>query len=66
VRRIEEQDGITNNADDSVMLIKDALSAGGVEFFVLPEGEAGVFPARKETRLKIVDNNRRYAKKMSA
>lgn len=66
VRRIEEQDGITNNADDSVMLIKDALSAGGVEFFVLPEGEAGVFPARKENRLKIVDNNRRYAKKMSA
>ena len=65
VRRIEEHDGTTKNADDAVMLIKDALSAGGVEFFVLPEGEAGVFPARKENRLKIVGHTR-YAKKMSA
>jgi PAS domain-containing protein len=65
VRRIEEHDGITRNADDAVMLIKDALSAGGVEFFVLPEGEAGVFPTRKENRLTVVDEPR-YVKKMSA
>jgi PAS domain-containing protein len=65
VRRIEEQDGITKNADDAVMLIKDALSAGGVEFFVLPEGEAGVFPTHKENRLKVV-TKAPYVKKMSA
>jgi PAS domain-containing protein len=65
VRRIEEQDELTKNADEAVFKIKDALSAGGVEFFVLPDGEAGVFPTRKENRLKIVGNPR-YAKKMSA
>jgi PAS domain-containing protein len=65
VRRIEEHDGTTRNADDAVMLIKDALSSGGVEFFVLPEGEAGVFPTRKEKRLKIVADGRNI-KKMSA
>jgi PAS domain-containing protein len=65
VRRIEEQDGLAKNADEAVFKIKDALSAGGVEFFVLPDGEAGVFPTRKENRLKIVGHVR-YAKKMSA
>jgi PAS domain-containing protein len=65
VRRIEEQDGIAKNSDDAIFKIKDALSAGGVEFFVLPDGEAGVFPTRKENRLKIVGNVR-YAKKLSA
>jgi PAS domain-containing protein len=65
VRRIEETDGVTQNADKAVTLIKDALSAGGVEFFVLPEGEAGVFPTRKENRLKIV-GPAQYAKKLSA
>jgi hypothetical protein len=65
VRRIEEQDELTKNADEAVFKIKDALSAGGVEFFVLPDGEAGVFPTRKENRLKVV-GNARYAKKMSA
>ena len=65
VRRIEEQDGLARNADEAIFKIKDALSAGGVEFFVLPDGEAGVFPTRKENRLKIVGHVR-YAKKMSA
>jgi PAS domain-containing protein len=65
VRRIEEQDGTTRNADDAVMLIKDALSAGGVEFFALPEGEAGVFPTRKGNRPELV-TDARYVKKMSA
>lgn len=65
VRRIEEQDGISKNADEAVFKIKDALSAGGVEFFVLPDGEAGVFPTKQENRLKIVGSNR-YIKKMSA
>jgi hypothetical protein len=65
VRRIEEQDGVAKNADEAVFKIKDALSAGGVEFFVLPDGEAGVFPAKKQNRLKIV-GDARYTKKMSA
>lgn len=65
VRRIEEQNGVTKNADDAVMLIKDALSAGGVEFFLLPEGEAGVYPTRKENKLKVV-GKAGYVKKMSA
>jgi PAS domain-containing protein len=66
VRRIEETDGVTQNSDKAVTLIKDALSAGGVDFFVLPEGEAGVFPTRKENRLKIVGTPSSYAKKLSA
>lgn len=65
VRRIEEQDGVTANADDQIFKIKDALSAGGVDFFVLPDGEAGVFPTRPDNRLKLVRNTR-YAKKMTA
>jgi PAS domain-containing protein len=54
VRRLEEADGISKNADRPLNLIKDALSAGGVDFFVMPGGEAGVYPTRKENRLKIV------------
>jgi hypothetical protein len=47
-------------------LVKDSLSAGGVEFFVLPDGEAGVYPARKENRLKLVKKVGEPAKKISA
>jgi PAS domain-containing protein len=65
VRRIEEQDGLAKNADDAIFKIKDALSAGGVEFFVLPDGEAGVFPSKKDNRFKIVGNPG-CGKKMSA
>ncbi|MDO8874504.1 MAG: hypothetical protein Q7V40_00180, partial [Pseudolabrys sp.] len=54
VRRLEENDEASKNAAEPLNLIKDALSAGGVEFFVLPGGEAGVYPTRKENRLKIV------------
>jgi hypothetical protein len=54
VRRLEESDEVGKNAAGSLNLIKDALSAGGVDFFVLPGGEAGVFPTRKANRLKIV------------
>lgn len=55
VRRLEESDEASKNATDQLNLIKDALSAGGVDFFTLPSGEAGVFPTRKENRLKIVE-----------
>lgn len=54
VRRIEENDGHSQNAAESLLLIKDALSAGGVDFFTLPTGEAGVYPVRKQDRIKIV------------
>jgi PAS domain-containing protein len=54
VRRLEETDEAGKNAAASLNLIKDALSAGGVDFFVLPGGEAGVFPTRKANRFKIV------------
>ena len=57
VRRLEETDGVSKNAADPLNLIKDALSAGGVDFFVLPGGEAGVYPVRKDARLKIVAQN---------
>lgn len=57
VRRLEETDGISKNAAEPLNLIKDALSAGGVDFFVMPSGEAGVFPTRKENRFKIVAKN---------
>ncbi|MDO9414373.1 MAG: PAS domain-containing protein [Pseudolabrys sp.] len=58
VRRLEETDDNSKNAPEPVNLIKDALSAGGVEFFLLPGGEAGVYPANKSNRLKIVVQNR--------
>jgi len=35
-------------------LIKDALSVAGIDFFVLPTGEAGVYPVHKGSRLKVV------------
>lgn len=54
VRRLEENDEASKNAGVQLNLIKDALSAGGVDFLVLPGGEAGVYPRRKENRLKIV------------
>ena len=54
VRRLEAGNGVNKNAPEALALVKDALSAGGVEFFVLPDGEAGVFPTRKENRIKIV------------
>ncbi|MFA6265210.1 MAG: PAS domain-containing protein [Pseudolabrys sp.] len=54
LRRIEAHDGYNNGAAAALILIKDALSAGGVDFFVLPTGEAGVYPTRKGSRLKIV------------
>jgi len=57
LRRIEAHDGSNRSASQSLLLIKDALSAGGVDFFVLPSGEAGVYPTRKENRLKIVAGN---------
>jgi PAS domain-containing protein len=54
VRRLEESDEAARNASVALNLIKDAVSAGGVDFFVLPGGEAGVFPTRKTNRLRIV------------
>ena len=66
VRRLEASDGVNKNAGDSLALVKDALSAGGVEFFVLPDGEAGVYPTRRENRLKLVQNADAPAKKNSA
>ena len=57
VRRLEETEDAGKNAADSLILIKDSLSAGGVDFFVLPSGEAGVYPTKKENRLKIVAKN---------
>ena len=59
VRRLEETDEVIKNATEQLNLIKDALSAGGVDFFVLPGGEAGVYPRRKENRLKIVGSGGR-------
>jgi PAS domain-containing protein len=64
VRRLEETDDTgksaasAKNAAGPQNLIKDALSAGGVDFFVLPGGEAGVYPVNKENRLRIVDRGR--------
>ncbi len=57
VRRLEESEDAGKNAADALILIKDSLSAGGVDFFVLASGEAGVFPTKKENRLKIVTKN---------
>lgn len=57
VRRLEENDDASKNAVAPLILIRDTLSAGGVDFFVLPGGEAGVYPIRKENRLKIVAKN---------
>ncbi len=54
VRRLEETEDAGKNAADALNLIKDSLSAGGVDFFVLPSGEAGVYPTKRENRLKIV------------
>jgi PAS domain S-box-containing protein len=54
VRRLEATDGVNKNATEALTLIRDSLSAGGVEFFVLPDGEAGVFPTAKKNRIKIV------------
>jgi transcriptional regulator with XRE-family HTH domain len=65
VRRLEAHDGPIKNAPDAVALLKDALSANGVDFFVLPDGEAGVFPTRKENRMKVVGGTDR-PKKISA
>ena len=62
LRRIEAHEGFNRGAAPALLLIKDALSAGGVDFFVLPSGEAGVFPTRKENRLKIVAENARPKK----
>jgi len=63
VRRLEASDGVNKNAAEALVLVKDSLSAGGVEFFVLPDGEAGVYPARKENRLKLVKKVGEPAKK---
>ena len=57
VRRLEETEDAGKNAADALNLIKDSLSAGGVDFFVLPSGEAGVYPTKRENRLKIVAKN---------
>ncbi|MCF8476499.1 MAG: PAS domain-containing protein [Pseudolabrys sp.] len=65
IRRLEAIDGVNKNAAESLTLVKDSLSAGGVEFFVLPDGEAGVFPTRRENRLKIVRDSK-DPKKISA
>ena len=65
LRRIEAHDGYNKNAAPSLLLIKDALSAAGVDFFVLPTGEAGVYPTRKGSRLKVV-SKRDDPKKISA
>ncbi len=54
VRRLEETEDAGKNSTPALSLVKDALSAGGIDFFVLPGGEAGVYPTRKENRLKIV------------
>ncbi|HWK94373.1 MAG TPA: PAS domain-containing protein [Pseudolabrys sp.] len=65
LRRIEAHDGYNKAASATLLLIKDALSAAGVDFFVLPTGEAGVYPAHKGSRLKVV-GKREEAKKASA
>lgn len=54
VRRLETIDGVNKNATEALTLIRDSLSAGGVEFFVLPDGEAGVYPTAKKNRIKLV------------
>jgi len=54
LRRIEAHDGYNKAASSALLLIKDALSAAGVDFLVLPTGEAGVYPTRKGARLKVV------------
>lgn len=65
LRRIEAHDGYNKGAAPALVLIKDALSAAGVDFFVLPTGEAGVYPTRKGARLKVV-SKREDTKKISA
>lgn len=65
LRRIEAHDDYNKGASQALLLIKDALSAAGVDFFVLPTGEAGVYPTRKGSRLKVV-SKRDDAKKASA
>jgi hypothetical protein len=65
VRRIEEHNGVSRNNDAALLLIKDALSAAGVSFFTMPDGEAGVYPAKPENRIQIVSKNT-YLKKNSA
>jgi PAS domain-containing protein len=65
LRRIEAHDGYNKAASAALLLIKDALSAAGVDFFVLPTGEAGVYPTRKGSRLKVV-SKRDDTKKASA
>ncbi|MCW5691245.1 MAG: PAS domain-containing protein [Pseudolabrys sp.] len=62
LRRIEAHEGYNRTAASALLLIKDALSAGGVDFFVLPTGEAGVYATRKESRLKLVTENARPKK----
>lgn len=54
LRRIEAHDGYNKGAAPALLLIKDALSAAGIDFFVLPTGEAGVYPVHKGSRLKVV------------
>lgn len=65
LRRIEAHDGYNKGASPALLLIKDALSAAGVDFFVLPTGEAGVYPTRKGSRLKVI-SKRDDSKKISA
>lgn len=65
LRRLEAHDGYNKGAQEALILIKDALSAAGVDFFVLPTGEAGVYPTRKGSRLKVV-SKRDDSKKISA
>ncbi len=57
VRRLEEIDEASKNAAEPLTLIKDALSAGGVNFFVLPGGEAGVYLAKKENRIRLLSKS---------
>ncbi|RDV01102.1 PAS domain-containing protein [Undibacter mobilis] len=65
LRRIEAHNGYNKGASPALLLIKDALSAAGIDFFVLPTGEAGVYPTHKGSRLKVV-GKRDDAKKASA
>lgn len=65
VRRLEAIDGANKNAAEALTLIKDSLSAGGVEFFILPDGEAGVYPTAKKNRIKLVGSPENV-KKISA
>ena len=50
VRRIEETDGISQKDYKAVALIKDSLSAGGVDFLVLADGRACVSTAPAKER----------------